>query len=92
MGNESVAKAPLNSRVAKVSAMLLRATSVLLVVTVWASAGLFGLYILAFYAAALYRNSVEKWNEVVPGLYQQGSAAATTGMGLHFAMGALSSF
>jgi hypothetical protein len=85
----SIAEAPANSRVAKASAVLLRCTSVLLVITVWVSAGLFGLYILAFYATALYRNNVEKWNEMLPGLYQQGAAAATTGMGLHFAMGGI---
>ena len=77
------------SKTAKASAWLLRSTSILLVSTVWISAGLFGLYILCFYAAALYKGNMEKWNEVLPGLYQQGATASISGMGLHFAMGGI---
>lgn len=85
----NIGKSPANNKVAKASAVLLRSSSVLLVATVWLSAGLFGLYILAFYATALYRHHVEKWNEILPGLYRQGSTAATGGIGLHFAMGGI---
>ncbi|RRA99898.1 DUF2306 domain-containing protein [Larkinella rosea] len=67
----------------------LRWTSVLLVATVWASAALFGLYILAFYAAALYEGNMERWNNVLPRLYERSTTAATTGIGLHFAMGGI---
>jgi hypothetical protein len=67
----------------------IRLTGTLLVITVWVSAGLFGLYILAFYAAALWGGNLEKWNGVLPGLYQKGSAAATASIGLHFATGGI---
>lgn len=73
----------------KAGALSLRWTSFLLVLTVWVSAGLFGLYILAFYAAALFGGNLEKWNHILPGLYKQGAAAATTGIGLHFATGGI---
>lgn len=66
----------------------LRWTSLLLVGAVWLSAGLFGLYILAFYAAALFNGHPEKWNDVLPGLYERG-ASSTTGIGLHFATGGM---
>lgn len=72
-----------------ISAKILHWTGVLLVTTVWISAGLFGLYILAFYAAALYQGNVERWNEVLPGLYEKKDAVATSGMGVHFAMGGI---
>jgi hypothetical protein len=65
----------------------LRWSSVLLTTTVWVSAALFGLYILAFYAAALYEGNLERWNKILPRLYEQSTTAATTGIGLHFAMG-----
>lgn len=71
-----------------VSAKALRWTSLLLVTTVWVSAGLFGLYILAFYATALFNGNMEKWNEILPGLYQPGSRS-TEGIGLHFATGGI---
>ncbi|GAB3932331.1 DUF2306 domain-containing protein [Larkinella terrae] len=67
----------------------LRWTSVLLVATVWTSAALFGLYILAFYAAALYEGNMQRWNNVLPRLYEPQTTAATTGIGLHFAMGGI---
>jgi len=76
-------------KLAKLSVTLVRWTGFLLVSTVWISAGLFGLYILAFYAAALYGGNLAKWNNVLPGLYHHDSATATTGIGLHFAMGGI---
>ncbi|MPR32431.1 DUF2306 domain-containing protein [Salmonirosea aquatica] len=74
---------------AKTTARLVRWCGVVLVVTVWVSAGLFGLYILAFYAAALFGGNLEKWNNILPGLYQKESVYATLGIGLHFAMGGI---
>jgi uncharacterized membrane protein len=68
---------------------IVRWLGVLLVITVWASAGLFGLYIIAFYALALLDGNMVKWNEVLPGLYEEGSRAATSGIGMHFAMGGI---
>lgn len=62
---------------------------VLLISTVWVSAGLFGLYIIAFYAVPLYAGNMARWNDMLPGLYNKDSATATTGIGLHFAMGGI---
>jgi hypothetical protein len=58
-----------------------------LAVTTWLSCGLFGLYILIFYAGALASHSAERWNGVLPGLYTGSRTAATYGMGIHFAAG-----
>jgi uncharacterized membrane protein len=69
------------------STQALRVTSILLVALVWISAGLFGLYMLAFYAADWYGNNLENWNKILPGLYQKQQPVATTGIGLHFATG-----
>ncbi|GAB3266915.1 DUF2306 domain-containing protein [Larkinella harenae] len=74
---------------ARFSKKALQGTSIALVTTVWVSAALFGLYILAFYAAALYKGNMERWNDVLPGLYERGTTAATSGIGLHFAMGGI---
>jgi hypothetical protein len=60
-----------------------------LVTTVWVSAALFGLYILAFYVAALYGHDMQRWNNVLPGLYTRTSTASTAGIGLHFAGGGI---
>lgn len=73
----------------QLSTALLRWTGIGLVVTVWASAGLFGLYILAFYAGALAEGEMQKWNEVIPHLYEPHTTAANAGMGLHFAAGGI---
>jgi len=64
-------------------------TSLLLVITVWCSAGLFGLYILAYYASSLYAGNGARWNQMLPGLYQKDATAPTLGIGLHFAMGGI---
>lgn len=73
----------------KWSAAAIHMSGIILVSTVWISAGLFGLYILAFYAAALYGENLDKWNNILPGLYSPGSGTATTGIGLHFAAGGI---
>ncbi|UHG93784.1 DUF2306 domain-containing protein [Spirosoma oryzicola] len=73
----------------KLSRTLLRWSSRILVITVWVSAFLFGFYILAFYAAALYQGDMQRWNGVLPRLYESKTATATTGIGLHFAAGGI---
>src|SRR4030095_2468332 len=60
-----------------------------LTATCWISAALFGLYILAFYAAALVDGNIEKWNESLPRLYETDTPTATAGIGLHFAAGGI---
>jgi hypothetical protein len=87
--SESVAEPIRQPKLTKVSIKALRWSSVLLVGTVWTSAALFGLYILAFYAAALYEDQMDRWNKILPRLYEQGTTAATSGIGLHFAMGGI---
>ncbi|MEM7572618.1 MAG: DUF2306 domain-containing protein [Bacteroidota bacterium] len=61
----------------------------LLVATVWISATVFGLYILAFYFVALLQGNTTQWNEVLPDLYDNDSQTATLGIGLHFAAGGI---
>lgn len=70
-----------------ISTALLRWTSRALVATVWISATLFGLYILAFYAGALADGDMAQWNQVLPRLYEPETTVATAGIGLHFAAG-----
>lgn len=77
------------SKFSKLSAASFRWAGIVLVATVWISALLFGLYILAFYAAALYKGDMAKWNTVLPGLYTRGSSTSITGIGLHFATGGI---
>ncbi len=66
---------------------MLRVTGTILVATVWTSALIFGLYILAFYAAALFDGDVARWNKGLPNLYNPEQPAATIGIGVHFAAG-----
>ncbi|GAB3978583.1 DUF2306 domain-containing protein [Spirosoma terrae] len=73
----------------KLSSSLLHWSGRILTITVWSSAFLFGLYILAFYAAALYQGDMQRWNGVLPRLYAPGAATATTGIGVHFAAGGI---
>lgn len=56
---------------------------------VWASCALFGLYILAHYAAAWSDGDLERWNAVLPEIYLSDEPAASVGIGLHFAAGGL---
>jgi len=71
------------------SARALRWTARALTATCWISAALFGLYILAFYAAALVDGNIAKWNESLPRLYESDTPAATAGIGMHFAAGGI---
>jgi Predicted membrane protein (DUF2306) len=64
-----------------------RWSSKALVCTVWISATLFGLYIVAFYVGALADGQLARWNQNLPGLYAPHSPAATSGLGLHFLAG-----
>lgn len=73
----------------KLSDRALKWAGVALIATVWVSAALFGLYILAFYVAALYGHDMQRWNNVLPGLYTRTSTASTAGIGLHFAGGSV---
>lgn len=66
-----------------------RWAAVLLVTTVWGSALLFGVYILAFYFIALLKGDTEVWNKVLPGLFDNQSQTATISIGIHFAAGGI---
>ena len=61
----------------------------ILVIIVWSSAILFGLYILAFYFIALIQGNTSQWNEVLPDIYDKESTIATMGIGIHFAAGGI---
>lgn len=76
-------------RAGEVSAALLRWAAIALVVTVWISATLFGLYILTFYAGSLADGDLDKWNKNLPRLYESNTPAATAGIGLHLAAGGI---
>jgi hypothetical protein len=71
------------------SVRALQWASHVLTTTAWISAALFGLYILAFYAAALVDGNMAKWNEGLPRLYESHTPAATAGIGIHFAAGGI---
>lgn len=87
---EEPVPSPMNPQwLSKSGAIALQWSGIVLVATVWVSAALFGLYILAFYAAALYEGAMERWNDILPGLYEEGTVAATSGIGLHFAAGGI---
>jgi len=68
---------------------LFRWSATALVATVWISAILFGLYILFFYAAALFQDDMARWNGVLPDLYNEENRTATLSIGLHFAAGGI---
>jgi hypothetical protein len=87
--SEQIKRKAADSKLARISATSFRWAGIVLVATVWISALLFGLYILAFYAAALYEGNLVRWNKVLPGLYTQGSTTSITGIGLHFAAGGI---
>ena len=66
-----------------------RWAATLLVITVWGSALLFGVYILAFYFIDFLQGNTEEWNSVLPGLFDREKQAATVGIGIHFAAGGI---
>jgi hypothetical protein len=69
------------------SAGVVRWSGVALVATVWLSALLFGVYILAYYAGTFADGEVERWNRILPALYSPTTPVATGGLALHFAAG-----
>src|ERR1044072_2700140 len=71
------------------SSRTLHCAARVLTATCWISAALFGLYILAFYAAALVDGNIAKWNDSLPRLYESDTPAATAGIGMHFAAGGI---
>lgn len=77
------------SRMEKIGSDALRWSGTILVASVWLSAALFGLYILAFYASSLYRGDMMNWNHILPNLYQENAGVATTGIGMHFFAGGI---
>lgn len=68
---------------------VLRSARFFLVVTVWTSTLIFGLYILAFYAMSLINGHYDQWNKILPGLYDAHEHSATIGIGLHFLAGGI---
>jgi hypothetical protein len=86
---DSISSGTARSNVRSASTALLRWISIALVVTVWISMTLFGLYILAFYAGALVEGDMARWNDVLPRLYNPDTPVATAGIGLHFAAGGI---
>lgn len=64
-------------------------SSRLLLTVVWASCLIFGLYILANYAGAYFENDLQRWNNVLPEIYNPNQPQASIGIGLHFAAGGL---
>jgi hypothetical protein len=70
-----------------VGSVAMRRASVGLVVTVWVSVTLFGVYILAYYAGAIAENDLPAWNAVLPRIYEPRTTAATVAIGAHFFAG-----
>ncbi|KLI64449.1 DUF2306 domain-containing protein [Aurantiacibacter marinus] len=61
-----------------------------LAAVVWLSGALFALFILAFYLCAIAKGEPAAWNAFLPALYAEGqSPAASIGIGVHFALGAV---
>ncbi|MCG8349967.1 MAG: DUF2306 domain-containing protein [Chloroflexales bacterium] len=86
---DSMSSGAARPNIRSMSTALLHWTSIVLVVTVWISTTLFGLYILAFYAGALAEGEMARWNDVLPRLYNPDAPVATAGIGLHFAAGGI---
>ena len=71
------------------SGVSLRLAASALVVVVWISAAIFGVYIVAVYGGATADGSLERWNKHLPGLYEPGTSLATIGIAFHFITGAI---
>jgi hypothetical protein len=61
------------------SGVSLRLAASVLVVVVWISAAIFGVYVVAFYGGAAADGSLEQWNNHLPGLYEPGTSLAAIG-------------
>ena len=82
-------KTPPISKTKNKSQILLNYMTIFLVATVWISTIIFGLYILTFYALALFNGETMQWNEVLPDLYDSNNRSATIGIGIHFIAGGI---
>jgi uncharacterized membrane protein len=80
---------PLLSKTKTTAQTQLNYMTIFLVATVWISTIIFGLYILAFYALALFNGETMQWNEVLPDLYDSKNPSATIGIGIHFIAGGI---
>lgn len=85
--SDRVSLRPRGTEVRDAGSAPLRQASVALVLTVWLSVTLFGVYILAYYAGAIGDQDLPAWNAVLPRLYEQATPAATAAIGLHFFAG-----
>ena len=56
---------------------------------VWASALLFGVYILIYYVFAVFTDDLARWNVTLPALHVPNRPTGNMGMALHFAGGGL---
>jgi uncharacterized membrane protein len=70
-------------------ALALRWSGATLVGAAWASAALFGLYIVFFYAGAIAAGTPAQWNANLPGLFVPRATLGTAGIALHFAAGGI---
>jgi hypothetical protein len=64
-----------------------KAASAALLTVSWLSAAVFGAYILAFYGGAAPSGQMERWNAVLPRLYEPTTPLATLSIGAHFLTG-----
>ncbi|MBO9711277.1 DUF2306 domain-containing protein [Sphingomonas sp.] len=71
------------------SVRFLNATATLLAATVWLSAALFGLYILAFFGGFAAAGAPERWNESLPALHDPANLLSTVAIGAHFITGGI---
>ncbi|CAN5231260.1 DUF2306 domain-containing protein [soil metagenome] len=74
---------------ARSSGAAMRLITAALVLVTWISAAVFGLYIAAHYGGAVADGTMDRWNSSLPRLFEAGSPAATSVIGLHFAAGAV---
>lgn len=68
---------------------LLHWSSIGVVSASWLSAGIFGMYILAFYLGAVVSQHMGRWNNNLPGLYEKRDSVALLAMTAHLATGAV---
>ncbi len=67
----------------------LRVAMLALILVVWISAALFGIYIVAFYGGAATTGELAQWNKHLPDLYEPRALSASLGIGFHFMAGAI---
>jgi hypothetical protein len=56
-------------------------SAVALVVAVWTSAMIFGVYILIFFAGGLFTGDVARWNQSLPDLFNPDNPVSTLSIG-----------